>query len=51
MHAGVPEMGAVGAWHKALTDIEEMKMDESGHLKLTIGEFLLLLPKRYHLPQ
>ena len=27
MHAGVPEMGAVDAWHKALTDIEEMKLN------------------------
>ena len=27
MHAGVPELGAVDAWHKASTDIEEMKLD------------------------
>ena len=29
MHAGVPEMGAVDAWHKALTEIEELKMDDT----------------------
>ena len=27
MYAGVPEMGAVDAWHKALTDIEEHKLN------------------------
>ena len=27
IHAGVSEMGAVDAWHKALTDIEEMKLN------------------------
>ena len=27
MHSGVPEMGAVDAWHKALIDIEEMKLN------------------------
>ena len=29
MHAGVPEMGAVGAWRKALMDIGEMKMNNT----------------------
>ena len=28
MHAGIPEMGAVDAWHKALTNIEEFKLNE-----------------------
>ena len=27
MHAGVPEMGAVDAWHTALTNIEEFKLN------------------------
>ena len=27
MHAGVPEVGAVDAWHKALIDIDEMKIN------------------------
>lgn len=27
MHAAAPELGAVDAWHKALTDIEEMKLN------------------------
>ena len=29
MPAGVPELGALDAWHKALADIEEMKMDST----------------------
>ena len=27
MHTGVPELGAVDAWHKALTEIEELKLN------------------------
>ena len=27
MHAGVPEMGAVDAWHEVLTTIEELKLN------------------------
>ena len=27
IYAGVPEIGAVGAWHEALTKIEELKLD------------------------
>ena len=27
MHAGFPEMGAVDAWRKALTNIEEFKLN------------------------
>ena len=27
MHAGVPEMGAVDAWHAALTEFEDLKLE------------------------
>ena len=27
MHAGVPEMGAVDAWHEVLTTLEEHKLN------------------------
>ena len=27
MHAGVPEMGAVDAWHDVLSSVEEMKLN------------------------
>ena len=27
MYAGIPEMGAVDAWHEALTQIRELKLD------------------------
>ena len=33
MFAGVPEMGAVDAWHKALTDIEELKLKGTPFLR------------------
>ena len=28
MHAGVPEMGAVDAWHEVLNKIEDLKLEE-----------------------
>ena len=31
MHAGIPGKGAVDAWHTALTNIEELKLDGKGY--------------------
>ena len=37
MHAGVPEMGAFDAWHAALTELEDLKLEGTPFMRRRCG--------------